>query len=437
METELHSEHDHNQNEQRVVLIIAHDFPPYGMQSSLRPFKLATYLREFNWKVVVLCAPPLEEAFIDNALLDNDQLSVYTTTTSIGGFPLVQGKGSSVHYLSGHFRQQIGLAVNQTLSQPDNGKSWLKEALALGREIIATEKVEIILATAPPFTSLLAAQKLAQEFDIPFLVEYRDAWVESEERFYPTPFHRSVNARLENELLTLAEKIIVLSRYTKELLLRNYGFLEHNDIRILPHGFDPADSAVWSRTRPSQERFTLVTTVNFTGKQSPMFFLKALRKFLVATPAVRPYLDVRFVGLLSKRSVRLIKKYKLEDCVSYYGAVPHTEKHRHLAEAHVTWLSHANNYRPPEELYEYIGAGKPCIISTPSGVVSTTAQETGAAWLIPQGDINAMAEALAICYEQWKNNTLPVPNSHYAEQFTYRALAADLSRELGLAMKLV
>lgn len=436
MEAEPYSEHGHNQSEQRVVLIIAHDFPPYGMQSSLRPFKLAMHLQEFHWKVVVLCAPPLEQAFIDTTLLNEEQLSVYTTKTSIGGFPLVQAKGSPTEYLSGHFRQQLGAAVNQTFHQPDNGKEWLKEALALGRQIIAKERVEIILATAPPFTSLLAAQKLSQEFDIPFLVEYRDAWVESEERFYPTPFHRSTNVRLENEMLKLAEKILVLSRHTKELLLRNYGFLEHNDIRILPHGFDPADVAAWRDTRPSREKFTLVTTVNFTGKQSPLSFLKALKKFLIATPEARSHLDIRFVGLLSKRSARLLKKYKVEDCVSYYGAVPYTEKQRHLAEAHVAWLPYASNYRPPEELYNYIGAGKPFIISAASGVGSTTAQEMGAALLTAQGNVNGMAEALATCYKQWKNNTLPVPNSHYAEQFAYHTLAADLSRELGLAMKL-
>lgn len=440
MDTELYSEHSPTRSEQRVALLLAHDFPPYGMESSLRPLKLAKYLPDFQWNMVVLAATPPEGSLQDEPLLGEltgRPVHVYRTGSSIGGLKLVQGKNDNVPYLPGTYRQRMGSIVEQSLHQPERGKDWLKEALAVGRHIIKEEKVEIILATAPPFTSLLVAQKLSQEFDIPFVVEYRDAWVDSTERFYATPFHRSAGARLENEMLKLAEKIIVVSRHTKELLLRTYGFLEHNDVRIIPHGYDPADIEAASDFVPSRERFTLVTTMNFTGKQSPLFFLKAVKKFLTATPEARERLDIRFAGLLPKRSAKLIKKYKLEDCVSYDGALTHAEKMRHLAQAHVTWFVHRNNYQPPEELYAYMGIHKPIIAAVPQGVMSTTVQDTLAALVTPPGNVDAMATAIGEYYRQWLNRSLPVPKEQFVEHFTYPALAADYSRELGLAMKLV
>lgn len=439
MDTEFHSEYGHTQSEQRVALLLAHDFPPYGM-GPLRSLKLARYLPDFNWNIIVLAATPHDGSFQNEQLsgeLAGRPVHVYRTGSSIRGLKLVQGKNDPVPYLPGICGRRIGSVIEQSLHQPERGKNWLKEVLSTGRHIIKEERVEIILATAPPFTSLLAARRLSQEFDIPFLVEYRDAWVDNDERFYATPFHRSAGARLENEMLKLAEKIIVVSRHTKELLLRTYGFLEHNDVRIIPHGYDPADMEAVADITPSRERFTLVTTMNFTGRQSPMFFLKALKKFLAATPDARQRLDVRFAGLLPKRSARLIKKYKLDDCVAYYGALSHTEKIGHIAAAHVAWFVHRNNYNPPEELYDYIGARKPIIASVPQGAMSTTAQDTLAATVTPPGNVDAMAAAIGEYYRQWLNRSLPTPKEQFAEHFNYQTLAADYSRELGLAMKLV
>ncbi len=439
MDSEIYSEQSHTRNE-RAVLVIAHDFPPYGMQSVLRPLKFVRHLHGFQWRTVVLAATSPPAAFTDEHLADELSgypVQVYRTSSAIEHVRTVQGKNDPVMYLAGSTGRRLQSMVSQTFHQPERNKEWMKEALAIAREIIRVEKVEIILATAPPFSSLLLAQRLSHEFDIPFVIDYRDAWLEGSERFCPTPLHRSANARLETELLKLAEKIIVVSRHTKELLLRNYGFLEHNDVRIIPHGYDDQDFAPYADTRPTRDVCTITSTVNFTGRQTPQFFLKALKKFLTATPDAQGRVEVRFAGLLTKRSVKLIKKLRLEDTVRYFGALPHTEKIRHIVESHATWLVHRDNYSLPEELYDYIGARKPIIAAVPSGTLATTVQDTMAGMITRPGNVNDMAQALGTLYSQWRSGALPAPKEQVAEHFNYNALTADLSRELGLATKLV
>lgn len=439
MDSEMYSEHYNNQNE-RAVLVIAHDFPPYGMQSVLRPLKFVKYLHEFQWRTVVLAATPQPASFIDGLLegeLAGNPVRVYRTGSAISQPRTVQSKSDTAIYLSGSTSRRLRSMVSQTLHQPEHNKEWMKEALAVAREIIRVENIEIILATAPPFSSLLLAQRLSHEFDIPFVVDYRDAWPESSERFCPTPLHRSANVRLETELLKLAEKIVVVSRHTKELLLRNYGFLAHNDVRIIPHGYDVEDFATYRGLRPSHDKLTLTTTVDFTGGQTPRFFLKALKKFIANTPEAQGRIDVRFAGLMTKRAAKLIKKFRLEDCARYCGAVPHTEKIRHIMESHAVWLLHRDQYSLPEPLYDYIGAHKPIVAATPAGALASTVQDTQAGIVVRPGSINDMAQALATLYNQWRSGSLPAPREQVAEAFNYRTLAADLSRELGLATKLV
>jgi glycosyltransferase involved in cell wall biosynthesis len=136
---------------------------------------------------------------------------------------------------------------------------------------------------------------------------------------------------------------------------------------------------------------------------------------------------------MRKNHLKFIKKYNLTKNVSCLGYLPHKESVRNLMESDVLWLMMFDNVRSPGKLYEYFGARKPILISSPDGNMRHLALETKAAIATNPKDVEKIENAISNYYKLWETNNLPVPNEEYIQTFDRQKLTADLARELSLA----
>ena len=118
--------------------------------------------------------------------------------------------------------QNIGRYLLSFVYIPDTKIKWKKKALELGESIIKENNIDVIFATAPPYTDFLVAYELSKKFDLPFVIDYRDLWLDNPYHFFPTPHHRGKNEQLEHEILAHADRIIVTTRFAKETMLKRY-----------------------------------------------------------------------------------------------------------------------------------------------------------------------------------------------------------------------
>ncbi|MGA2297463.1 MAG: glycosyltransferase [FCB group bacterium] len=219
---------------ERTVLIIAYYFPPMGLSGVQRTLKFVKYLPENGWKPVVLTTAPTSFYAFDDTLDDdlrNEEIYIYRTAPKSAD----DLQSPKILKFRSYFIQRLGRAFLQTIYQPDRFIKWKKSALLLSEKIFAQHKIDVVFATAPPFTDFILAQEISKKFNVPFVADYRDLWVDNPYHFYATPFHKNYSIKLEKELLTTAEKIVVVTRHSKEVMLKRYGFLSHNDIAIIPH----------------------------------------------------------------------------------------------------------------------------------------------------------------------------------------------------------
>lgn len=418
----------------RNVLVVAYYFPPMGLSGVQRTFKFVKYLPDFGWNPIVLTTSPSSYYAFDERLLDEyDGKDIQIHRTQL--LKPKKDKPRVVKFPS-YFKQKFGRYFIHWFYQPDRIIRWKKHALALGEEIIRKNDISVILATAPPFTDFLVGYELSKKFYIPFIVDYRDVWIDNPFHVFPTPMHKQHCINLEKEILTYTGKVIVTARHIKELLIKRYKFISHDDITIVSHGWDPDDFKPYQDVKPDQRKFTITHTGLFQDNRTPYYFLKALSNIIKKEPELSKVIEARFVGLMRPKHLKYIKRFKLQNNVVCIDYCTHSESVKHLLESDVLWLMLKDTVRSPGKLYEYFGARKPLLVCSPDGTVRRTAIESKAAITTNPKDTKAIEKAIKTLITQWKSNDLPVPSEEFIQQFNRKELTASLARELALASEI-
>ena len=417
----------------RNVLVIAYYFPPMGLSGVQRTLKFVKYLPDYNWNPIVLTHTPTTYYAFDDTLLneiESKNIQIYRTTSKkkINKSRFITRKFPS------YFTQKLGRAILQTIYIPDSKVRWKENAIDLGSKIIKENEISVIYATAPPFTDFLIAKELSKKFEIPFIVDYRDNWVDNPFHFYPTPFHKLKSIELETDILKHTKRAIVISRYNKELLIKRYKLISHNDISIIPHGYDDDDFSDYEKVKPNPNKFTITHSGVFQDDRTPKYFFKAISNLLKSNNSIESKLELRFVGVMRKSHQKLIKKYKLDNFVTCTGYLSHIDSVKNILESDVLWLMQNDNIRTPGKLYEYFGARKPMLVCVPDGFIRSLALESKAAIATDPQDVLQIEKAITTFFKLWEKKILPAPSDEFVTQFNRKNLTSDLARELALAL---
>lgn len=423
-------------NTPNKVLVISYYFPPMGLSGVQRTLKFVKYLPEFGWEPIVLTSFPEEYYAFDETLdeeIEERPIKVYRARK------FSKRKVSSDRKpkpFPSYFKQKLGGALLRTIYLPDSKIKWKAPALRKAETIFNDHHIEAVFATAPPYTDFLVAMEISRKYDVPFIADYRDTWVENRFHFHATPFHRLKNTKMEEEVLTLASKIIVITRQHKELLVSKYPFISHNDVTIIPHGYDPDDFKEHENASPDPGKFTITHSGLFQDDRTPKYFLKALANFIKKNKEAKEKIEARFIGLMRQPHMKMISKMGLSNNVNCTGYLPHSDTIKNIMESDVLWLMLNDTVRTPGKLYEYFGSGKPIIGCLPEGAMKALTKEYGSAITTLPDDIDAIEQAISSFYELWKTGNLPKPEPAFVEKYNRKQLTFDLSRELSLAIEL-
>ena len=416
-------------NKKRKVLVVAYYFPPMGLSGVQRTLKFVKYLPEYDWQPIVLTTGTTNYYAFDNTLLEelNDTI-IYRTEND--PFNLKNKKTNTTIKFPSPLKQKLGRFLLQSIFIPDSRKRWKKYAVALGEKIIAEHPdIKLIYATAPPFTDFLIAKELSKKCNIPFVVDYRDLWVDNPQYFFPTPFHKRKHISLEADIHKNASKSFVITRQMKEKIINRYRFVKHQDICIIPHGFDKEDFNNVNMP-PNLNKLVITHSGIFPDDRTPKYFLKAVSNFLNSNPNARNKIELRFIGLLQKKHIKLITKYNLNDITIITGYLPHKEAVQQIMSSNVLWLMLTNNIETPGKFFEYIGSKKPLLLMLPDSGLKQIGKEYQASFITPPKDINKITEQLQTIYSLWEKNKLPVPADDFVRQFDRKHLTSILAREM-------
>lgn len=417
--------------EMHRVLVIAYYFPPLGLSGVQRTLKFVKYLPQFGWQPVVLTVEDRGYFAKDDSLLaELEGLDIEVIRTpSLDPLHLFRRRGV-VRMPGGKSLGLLG-KLSQSVFIPDNKIGWKKHAVQAALASLERAPVDVIFATAPPYTDFLIGCEIKARTGLPLVVDYRDAWLENPLHFYLTPLHRALHRRKEQRVLRMADRILSINRPIKERILTGYPFLSHGDVSILSQGFDQDDFRGVQRQRPPNAPLRLLYSGTFYYNRSPEAFLRALRALFDREPGLVGDIEAHFVGSAREEDQRLVAGLGLESTVTMHGYLPHREAVQHLVDADVLWMTighgRGEDMMSTGKLYEYLGARKPILACVPEGAARQVLAKSGAAFFAPPDDSAAIAEQLHALYTLHKNDRLPAPTYAYVEQFERRNLTGQLS----------
>lgn len=418
----------------RKVLVIAYYFPPLGLSGVQRTFKFVKYLSRFNWLPTILTISPGGYFAKDYGMLkeiEDQDISIVRVGSKLEPTQIFKKKDAIE--MPHEFVRKFSSRLSQFFLLPDNKIGWKKKAIEAGSKLLENDKFDAIFSTAPPYTDFLIGEELKKKFNLPYVIDYRDSWMDNPYNFYPTPLHKSIVSRMERRVLHSSDHIITINRKIKELLLIRYKFLKYTDITIIPQGFDPEDFDIpENETLPKVKKFRITYSGTFIDKRTPKYFLRAVAKLLKENPEIRHNFEACFVGNFRKENEKIVDKLNLRDVVNIVGYVEHKECIKYLVTSDVLWMmigeGKGEDMMSTGKLFEYIGAKKPILGCVPEGVAKNTILESKSGFVVDPYDVNGIAKILLDLFYRWKGGTLPQPSDDFVNKYNRINLTSDLSR---------
>lgn len=354
----------------KTILLISYDFPPIGGGGVQRNVKYMKYLSRLGWNTNVLTVKERDYYVYDYSLLEEIADTKIYKADSLD--PI-----SIVYKIKKSFRKKNDNndAVEPTVDEsawyvsiyrfirdwflfPDGFGGWIPLAYSKGKEAIKDNKPDVLFATFPHPTNALLTYFLHKKTKIPFVIDFRDAWLDDPYVSFPSIFHKKIHGYWEKKILKNASKVIVYGDPLKKILEKKYSFLQ-NSVEVLTNGFDPED---FEKVEPIQKsekiRIVYSGAVYVDRRETYITFVNAFAKLPVQ---IKDQFEIIFVGDKLKWASNLVDELYLSEYITFTGYLPHTLALNYLASADVAlmFLKAGDEVALTGKIFEYLGLGLP------------------------------------------------------------------------------
>jgi len=363
--------------DKKKVLMVTYGFPPKGGGGVQRNVKFLKYLNKLNWKTTVLTVKDINSYVYDSTLLDElanetdihraGSLDPFRVSKQIRNlFKRNNTEGISKEKKStgineGAWFVKVFRKVRDVIFFPDALIGWVPYAYLKGKKVIESDRPDIIFGSFPSSSNAIVTYLLARKYKIPYLLDFRDGWLDDPYSPYPTFLHRKGHEYLERKILKKADLLIVYGDILKERFESRYPGISEK-IEILPNGFDPEDFSNLSPVLPETDKIRLVYSGNMFGARKENFinFLDGINKLPLE---LRERIETVFVGSKFTGINEIIESKELTDKVSMTGYLPHMEALNYLSsgKAGIVFLPPGEITGITGKVFEYLGLGMPVL----------------------------------------------------------------------------
>jgi glycosyltransferase involved in cell wall biosynthesis len=373
------------------VLFLACYFPPVQGSASVRTWNIAKHLARLEWNVTVVTPDPsvwrtIEDSNTVSRKLERENIRRIFTDYKWrflypGAFKCSDGIAGWA--IGGTFRRiarYFGI---------DNGIGWIREAESACKSLSQND-VDVILATAPPFSAFVVARRLSKRLNCPYVLDYRDPWV----------FHRgsrltklNSTRKRERKLIDDCAAVTVIS----ESLLKE-TCMDKSKLHVVTNGYDPAEL---DQVKPYDfGHFSIVYAGVFRPPMTVITpIIEALKRLKEKSTARSIQWKFHYYGPHGQHVHEEAQRFEIMDKVVIQGRVSHAEALSAVRGSNITIvIASVLEIRAEWErgvvtgkLFEPIGMNVPVLLIGPAGVdLDSIIDTTGLARKVTADNIDGM-----------------------------------------------
>lgn len=323
------------------VLILAYDFPPYVSVGGLRPYSWFKYLKEFGYEPIVITRQwqskynsnldYVVESETQNLQVENNENGTIIRTPykpNISNRLLLkygQDKFKLVRKLMTGYYELAQFYINT------GPKLELYKA---AKEYLGNNQVDLIIATGEPFVLFRYASKLSDEFNVPWIADYRDPWSQNKGREKLRFVHR-FDKKFESKAINNASAITTVTKHFKDQLEQ---ICQGKPVHIIPNGYDNSISELTKDIDQNKDELTIAFVGTIYNWHPWRIVLEEFNTFLEQTNA--PKFRLVFYGINNQPEIELFIENlgTLRDHISFVDKLPNEKLALELAKANVFLL---------------------------------------------------------------------------------------------------
>jgi len=368
------------------ILYISYFYPPLGGPAALRNMKTVHYLSELGAKISVLTVEDIEYAYSDASLQTQcSECSLYRVSS---GDPMVYKRSP----------ERLKLFIRQ-LAPVDDKIGWLPHLMKAGRKLLREEEFDIIFVSCGPFSSALAAYKLAEEFGKALVVDYRDYWtLLSDYDLMGSRFKRAYSKNWEARIIKRSNLLVCATKGIRDDLARAFDPSLHERSFLLYNGHDERDFCDLPFARPSGDFFTLSYFGNIYARRSLKHLYQAILE-LERENLIPAKLRILLYGNFNREVYQEIEHSGISERITMMPHLIHKQALVAMQEADVLILV-INSSSPKgtltSKVFEYLRLGKMILAMVPRiGEAAALLSECGISTICPMESVSAIKECLS------------------------------------------
>lgn len=344
----------------------------------MRVLRFSRYLHEHGWEPIVLCV----EGGARHEPRDPKLLDEVPREVSIERVPCFEPDNYSDKWdkPSEKVVRNLFKTFDKVLF-PDDRALWIKPVTRRATSLIKEKKIDLVWATAQPWSTLVAARNIKRATGVPLVLDFRDDWTTSNADFRKVKRLAQEQA-LEQTVLEAADAVIsVTPHIVEQLRARAPKNLSPQDFHYIPNGFDPAHFPENERPAPS-ETFTIVHAGGLYHLRPITPLLNILEAWCAAHPQRREQIRVVLAGSATDEVKEEIAQSPLADRIELLGFVEHSRVRNLMMGASLNLLMieqvQTAAWLFTGKVFEYIGARRPILMLGPDpSPLADLLRETG------------------------------------------------------------
>lgn len=399
------------------VLLLAYHYPPDPAVGAVRPARMVQALRDRGHQVTVITArlpgemreerssEPGADVFAVKAIPNPRHLylsakRLATRLRSPAASPLPGGQPQEPQSASDEADVPLWKrAIFSMLWLPDDQQGFIPAAIARARRVHRDRRFDLLLTTAPPFSTHLAGLAIRRLTGVKWVADFRDPWTANpcKPAAVRTRATDAMEVRMERRVLRRADLVVSASAGIHRFFEQS-GIVPAEKLLLIRNGIDslqPGRQGVQPRGP-----FRILHMGTFYHGRDPRPFLTALSRVRAARGLGPDDVEVTFVGrsrdFRGEPISRMIDAAGLTDFVRFVDFVPREQAIALAAGADLLLLlAQDQPDQVPQKLYEYLGTRVPILaFADADGESAAMLREVGDHVVIADNSVSDAAAAL-------------------------------------------